>query len=241
MNILKDEYCFAGGVFLAKIFVYNPGTNNVEVYYRGLLEPMPYVSGRTMTVGEFRANSASNILWTDKRMMETWNTFRAGWGKSIFIGYAFKRIWEGGHSAQSQHYAGLALDLGHTASYSEKQALYNYAVSSKLWSFVEPLSSTVRWVHVDERYGAPACASGGFPALRLGSKGVYVLILQDALIALGISGTGLDGIFGYGTRSAVMKYQTRRGLPVTGVVDCNTWVSVSNAANGIGRTSTVIV
>lgn len=225
---------------LAKIFVYNAGTNKVEVYYRGLLEPMPYISGRTMTVGEFRNNSNSNILWTDKRMMDTWNTFRAGWGRSIFIGYAFKRIWEGGHSAQSQHYAGLALDIGHTLSYLEVQALHNYAIASRLWSYIEPLSITPRWVHVDKRYGVPACASGGFPALRLGSKGVYVLILQDALMALGASGLRLDGVFGYGTRSAVMKYQTRKGLSVTGAADCNTWVSLTNGANGIGQTSSVI-
>ena len=30
-----------------------------------------------------------------------------------FVGCAFKRLFEGGHSGQSQHYAGSAFDTGH--------------------------------------------------------------------------------------------------------------------------------
>jgi len=222
------------------IFVYNSGTNRIERYYRGLTAPMPYITGRTMTVGEFRANSSSNILWTDKRMMQRWNTFRARWGRSIFIGYGFKRIWEGGHSAQSQHYAGEALDLGHTLTAVQRKALYNFALNSGLWSYVEPLSMTPRWLHVDLRLGIPACGGGGFPALSIGSKGVYVFVLQDALTALGYTYAGLDGIFGRETRRAVANFQVSRGLPGSGYVNCTTWTRLTNRVNGIGRTATVI-
>lgn len=223
---------------MPRILVYNHVTNRMETYYRGLLEPMPYVTGRTMTVGEFRGSSKSNILWTDRRMMQSWNAFRRGWGRSIFIGYGFKRIWEGGHSGQSQHYSGLALDLGHTLSSTERAALRRYAINSGLWSYVEPASLTPRWVHVDKRFGAPACASGGYPPLALGSKGVYVCVLQDALTTLGFTSGNIDGVFGYGTRSAVIRFQRQWGLPQTGRVNCATWIRLTQQTVGIGRRAT---
>lgn len=220
--------------------IHNTVTNRIETFYRGLLEPMPYTAGRTMTVGEFRGNSTSSILWADIRMLSAWNTFRQGWGRNVFIGYAFKRIWEGGHAAQSQHYAGVALDLGHTMTAIERQQLQRYALASGVWTYVEPIELTPNWVHVDKRYGNPACAAGGFPPLSVGSRGVYVFVLQDALSALGFIGTGLDGIFGYGTQQVVMKFQSDQGLAVTGAADCLTWTKLTSLANAIGRTETVI-
>jgi hypothetical protein len=212
----------------------------MEIYYRDLLEPMPYIWGRTMTVGEFRGSSLSNIVWSDTNTIAAWNKFRQGWGKSIFIGYAFKRIWEGGHAAHSQHYAGTALDLGHTLTSAERVTLRNYANASGVWSYVEPIELTPRWVHVDKRYGIPACLAGGFPALSVGSKGSYVLVLQDALSALGFLGAGLDGIFGKGTEKSVVNFQIAQGLRVNGMADCNTWNKLTSLANGIGRTPNVI-
>ena len=224
---------------MAVIYVFNPERGIVERYYRGLLDPMPYVIGRTLTVGEFRGYSQSNILWTDKRAMDSWNAFRQGWGAPIFVGYAFKRIWEGGHSPQSQHYAGLAFDIAQNLTAVQRAVLYQYAVNSGVWSYVDPPALTPRWIHVDRRFGVPACPAGGFPALRLGSLGVYVFLLQDALNALGFTGGGLDGSFGPGTRRAVINFQTQQGLSPDGIVGCLTWARVTSLANGIGMTGTV--
>jgi hypothetical protein len=225
---------------LAKVFIYNVALNRMETYYRNVLDPMPYSKGRTMTVGEFRGSSRSNILWSDTNTITAWNKFRQGWGKSIFIGYAFKRIWEGGHAARSQHYAGTALDMGHILSSTERVALQSYAKASGVWSYVEPIELTPRWVHVDKRYGIPACIAGGFPALSVGSKGSYVLVLQDALSALGFLGAGLDGLFGKGTEKVVANFQANQGLMVNGMADCTTWNRLTSLANGIGRTNSVI-
>lgn len=82
---------------MAKILVYNNYANRMETYYRGLAEAMPYNSNRTLTIGEFRGSSGSDILWTDRRCMEAWNSFRYIYGRPIFVGFAFKRPWEGGH------------------------------------------------------------------------------------------------------------------------------------------------
>lgn len=95
---------------------------------------------------------------------------------------------------------------------------------------------------MDRRYGTPACANttAGYPLVRRGSRNTYVLILQDALNALGYTTYTLDGIFGGNTENAVRGFQRSVGLSVDGICGCNTWRQLTAAAVGIGRTRTVI-
>ena len=94
-----------GGFFImAKILVFNNDTDRMETYYRGEAEPMPYNTNGTLRVREFRGTSKSNILWTTKRTMQSWNSQRYIYGSPIPVGFAFKRPYEGGHGNQSQHY-----------------------------------------------------------------------------------------------------------------------------------------
>jgi len=225
---------------VAKIIVYNNDTNRMETYYRGESESMPYVTNRTLTVREFRGSSNSNTLWTEKRAMQAWNTQRYLYGKPIPVGFAFKRPWEGGHGNQSQHYAGVAFDVGQRLSSSERDVLRRSAISSGVWGYVEPASLTPTWVHFDRRRGTPACPSGGYPLIRQGSRGAYVLIAQDDLNTLGYRTGGLDGIFGAQTKNAVTSYQRSRGLSADGIVGCNTWRSLQEDVVGTGRTNTTI-
>ena len=76
--------------------------------------------------------------------------------------------------------------------------------------------------------------------MRTGSVGQYVLVLQDALNALGYTGSGLDGYFGSGTRGAVIRFQRAQGLDQDGIVGCNTWERLTQLAVGIGQTPTVV-
>ena len=66
--------------------------------------------------------------------------------------------------------------------------------------------------------GTPACPTGGYPITRHGSRGAYVLVLQDALNTLGYRTGGLDGIFGNNTRNAVIAYQRSKELAADGIV-----------------------
>ena len=130
---------------MAKILVYNNNTNRMETYYRGEEQAMPYNSNRTLTIKEFRGSSKSGLLWTDRRAMQAWNSFRYIYGKPIFVGFAFKRPWEGGHSNFSQHYAGLAFDVGQNLTEAQRDQMRNLAISSGIWNYVEPASLTPRW------------------------------------------------------------------------------------------------
>lgn len=225
---------------MAKILVFNNDTDRMESYIRNENDPMPYNTNGTLRVREFRGSSRSNILWTTKRTMQSWNSQRYVFGSPIPVGFAFKRPYEGGHGNQSQHYAGVAFDVGQTLSSTKRRALWNSANSSKIWSYVEPISYTPTWVHFDKRFGKASCSSGGFPLIKRGSLSNYVLVAQDDLNTLGYSTGGLDGIFGARTQDAVRRYQQNVGLTSDGIVGCNTWRSLQEAVIGTGPTSTTI-
>lgn len=206
-----------------KILVYNNDTGRMETYNRELNDSMPYSTGTNLSVKEFRGSSKSDVLWTDKRTMEAFNKLRELYGSPIYVGYAFKRIGEGGHSNMSQHYAGTALDIGQRMSEASRDRLRNLSINNKIFTYVEPKYLTPTWVHVDKRNPNPACSTGGYPVIKQGSKGVYVAVLQDALNTLGYNAGAIDGIFGNNTKNAVIRYQRARGLAQDGIVGCNTW------------------
>ncbi len=52
---------------------------------------MPYNNG-TLKIKEFRGSSKSNLLWTDRRTMQSWNNFRTLYGRPIYVGFAFKKM-----------------------------------------------------------------------------------------------------------------------------------------------------
>lgn len=224
---------------MATILVYNNDTDQMERYERNEYDIMPYNYNNSLTVIEFRGSSNSNVLWTDKRTMETFSQFRDYYGLPIFVGFAFKRIWEGGHSNQSQHYAGTSFDTGQNLNPTQREILRQSAINSGLWSYVEPVFLAPTWVHMDKRNLNPACVAG-YPALQRGDKGNYVLVLQDALNAIGFTGAGLDGLFGSSTEAAVKRFQAANGLIADGIVGCSTWTELTAQAKGIGITPTVV-
>ena len=227
---------------MAKIFVYDAYTNRMLTYNLTENDVMPYAYGTSLRVKEFRGSSNSAVLWTTTAAMEAWNLTRRSYGKGIYVGYAFKRIWEGGHGTTSQHYAGVAFDVGQSTTAANRRKIYKAAARTGAWGYVEPLSMTPTWVHFDRRYGKPACRSttAGYPTLRRGSRSTYVLILQDALNALGYSTNTLDGIFGKATENALKACQRRFSLTADGVCGCASWRKIAEATVGIGKTATVI-
>ena len=79
---------------MARILVFNNDTDRMEIYTRAESDPMPYNTNGTLRVREFRGSSKSNILWTTKRTMQSWNSQRYIFGAPIPVGFAFKRPYE---------------------------------------------------------------------------------------------------------------------------------------------------
>jgi peptidoglycan hydrolase-like protein with peptidoglycan-binding domain len=71
-----------------------------------------------------------------------------------------------------------------------------------------------RW-HAEGRLGSGRAAPD--PVLSLGDRGPEVVAVQRRLKELG-SAVAIDGIFGLGTRAAVVAFQADKGLTPDGVV-----------------------
>ena len=70
------------------------------------------------------------------------------------------------------------------------------------------------------------CNKQGFssyPTLKKGARGNITKLLQEKLVSLGYNTNGIDGIFGIGTKKAVISFQKSNGLVVDGIVGQNTW------------------
>lgn len=241
MSFYKELHImYYGGAIMTTVYVYNKVADKVERFEKRDNEIMPYVYNNSLTVGQFKGSSISNAVWTDKKTMESWGRFSDIVGKPLYIGLGFKRIWEGGHSGQSPHYAGTALDIGHDLSTAERNKLRVTAINSGLWHYVEPAYLTPSWVHVDNRDKDPSCPKG-YPILKQGDKGNYVLVLQDALNTIGYK-AGLDGIFSQNVKNIIIDFQKANGLLSDGTVDCTAWAAITKQAVGIGigKTSTVV-
>lgn len=129
----------------------------------------------------------------------------------------------------------MAFDAGQNLDLAGRQNLRTQAANSGVWAYVEPINLTPSWVHFDNRW-----VQAGYPIIRQGSRGNYVLIAQDALTTLGYDTGGLDGIFGSKTRSSVVGYQNSRGLSPDGIIGPNTWRSLMADVVGKGPTNTTI-
>ncbi len=223
-----------------QVFVYNEDSNDMEVYNLEESDTMPYATEGSMKVGEFRGSSNSPTIWTTKGLMDCWNVLREQWGSPIEVRYAFKRIWEGGHGSQSQHYAGTAMDMAQSFSPEDRDELRIIAELIGCFVYVEPAFLTPSWVHVDSRLNPPACAAG-YIMIKEGSVNTYVLVLQDALNTLGFTGAGLDGVFGAGTKDALIEYQDSRGLVPDGIAGCETWTNITSEVKGMGSSDTTVL
>lgn len=69
----------------------------------------------------------------------------------------------------------------------------------------------------------------GVPALKACQSDVSVRNAQEALQRLGIAVGPIDGIHGRLTRAALREFQTRRGLPATGLLDAGTQSALAEA------------
>lgn len=74
--------------------------------------------------------------------------------------------------------------------------------------------------------------------LRVGSKGVAVTALQNALNNLGFSAGKADGVYGKGTAAAVKAFQMSKGLGADGVAGNNTHGALVVALSGTTTTPT---
>lgn len=81
----------------------------------------------------------------------------------------------------------------------------------------------------DIKIDPPSSSTASYPTLRQGSKGDIVKEMQQLLANAG-SSLVVDGIFGSGTRSAVVAFQKKNGLEADGIVGPKTWAALTKGA-----------
>ena len=139
---------------MARLLIYDAYENKVYTYANlNENDPMPYSTGTTLRVREFRGKSASPTLWTTIAAMEAWNLTRRKYGKGIPVGYAFRRIWEGGHGTRSQHYAGVSFDVGQSLTQTARTAIYNAARAMHREAEIKKLTRTQKQALLDSQTG----------------------------------------------------------------------------------------
>lgn len=99
-------------------------------------------------------------------------------------------------------------------------------------------TSFTHWARLAVDYDAEADAPNPSPepskrTLRRGMSGEDVRALQSRLLVLGydVGRAGADGVFGRGTRDAVVQFQKRAALAADGVVGPMTWSALDGAKN----------
>lgn len=70
--------------------------------------------------------------------------------------------------------------------------------------------------------------------LKKGSKGEFVLLMQEMLQKLGFQ-ISTDGAFGPDTEKAVIKFQQQNNLKVDGIVGAKTWILIQDQASKVKK------
>lgn len=145
------------------------------------------------------------------------------WNKQSWRAYAPERGWQPytGASPHTDHiHTSLTWDgaMKRTSWWTGRTVTSQDLGPCRVWSGSPAvLYSSKRTNGCAPSVAAPAST---FPIVVPGQRGENVAIAQRAL------GIGDDGQFGYGTRSAVLRYQDSKGLPRTGVLDKATWAKL---------------
>lgn len=186
------------------LFIYNNESNRLERYNLHPYSNIPYSTHSSMSVSDFFSNTSSCAGWTSTEFIQKWNKFSQG---EIHADFVFRRIWEGGCISESMHYAGLAADILSSAPSGTFPFITQNHVSLSPW---------------------------GYPDISFGDIGLFVLVMQDALSALGFTEGELDGFFGPRTLSALTRFRHLHGLKERNICDRETWRILTFRACGCG-------
>jgi len=189
-------------------------------------DPMPHMS-TGLTVQTFCACSRTELVWSDDRAITALDRLLQAAPVPLQVTYAFRRGFEHSHAGQSHHMAGLASDLTGPDLARHRGELTALALECGFHR-VEAVCQTPLWLHV--QVDLPGGAGKGYPTLTLGSKGVHVLVAQEALGAVGVYPGALTGVFCPQTEQAVRRFRAQQSLSGEPMLDGALWEQLMHRA-----------
>lgn len=219
---------------MTTLYVYNNQAGRFETVkdpYAGL----PFIRHSRLTMRDLLGHWKPEIAWTDRRALEAYDACCALWRETIPVNSAFRPLCVCRTAYPSAHYAGCAFDMGKGFPASKRERLRLACINDGEWDYVEPTHTAPTWVHAEIR---PDCGKGPrnlFPRLRIGDKGVYVFLLQEALTLLNASIEAASGCFTANTKISLIRFQKEQGLKQSGETDPHSWAALfyrSCAING---------
>lgn len=205
---------------MKKIFVYDTVNKTFEIFFLEDNAQMPYIEDNYLTTAQFAPTS--DIAWTTKQSMQSYNQTKKI-NPTTQVQSAFHRTSERTWINASTHVAGVGFSLVIDPSMTYL-TFHRLLARDDVWNNISDVEHTINYLHVDNAYLPPASDYTRYPVLRRGESNTYVLVLQDALITLGLLNENhLNGFFDSVTEGIVKNLQKQNGLTGDGVVGANTW------------------
>lgn len=195
-----------------------------------------YGFGILNTVGMYQSKKFTNVPVTIKNgQVQNTDVLRVG-DMLLFAGTDKGRSYAGyvGHVEMVGEISGKTVMLyGHGSGNPKRHEMvaycrsrYNAKTSTKVGN--KGLIRVRRFIVDDAQSADPVDV---FNTLHFGAKGTAVVEMQEALMSLGydLPDYGADGDFGDETKSALIKFQSDRGLDKTGIYDAATDAALRNS------------
>ena len=204
------------------LLIYNEVTGQMEKMQRDCDEDMPYTSDGVLTVGAFRGDSSSRLLWSTKGFLESVNESFHQLEAPFVVEHGFSRVWEHFDNEQFAHKLGTALTGGMNLNARRKVQLLKNLEAQDDYTFIQDYDNGPSIVHFHQAFDSLGSVIV-FQKVQNGSVGVSVCALQDALWFLGYDIPSINGIFDDNLKTQLESFQRTNGLSVDGVAGLNTW------------------
>ena len=199
------------------VLLFHEEDGSISRHQLGDADPMPYTPKGFLSVGKFKGDCPTPIVWTTRRTMEM---IRASFAEAPKLVMGFRRLYCFPMPGEYHHLAGTAVTVRDT----------QVQTPFPLW---DTAYLTDAGLHL--AMGKSPSADQVFPTLRQGDRSVYTALLQDGLNLLGEEPGGIDGVFGTQTENSVLRFQKRFGLSADGIVGINTWNVLLTKASALQR------
>ena len=207
------------------LLIYNEETGQMEKSNRSCDEDMPYTTDGVLTVDMFRANSSTQLMWSTKQFLESVNVSFHELGVPFDVMHGFSRVWEHFDDEQFAHKLGTALTGGQNLNSLRRRRLLKDLEIQGDYTSVQDFDLAPSIVHFHQCFD-PTSSVIVFQTVQVGSVGVSVCALQDALWYLGYEVERINGIFNEQLKQQVLDFQRMSGLDEDGVVGVNTWTAL---------------